>query len=92
VDIAYATPPRLLIDDAEDELGTHMCIPPHWEDRRAIDVVAIDAKRSREQPYPGMPRLLTSDTGSHEPHRLPMLARAGGLRLSPHHPGESANR
>ena len=35
VDIADATPPRLLIDDAEDELGTHMCIPPRWEDRRA---------------------------------------------------------
>ena len=37
---------------------------------RAIDVVAIDAKRSREQPYPGMPRLLTSDNlGSAAPPR-----------------------
>ena len=23
------------IDEAADELGTHMCIPPHWEDRRS---------------------------------------------------------
>jgi glyoxalase family protein len=24
-----------MIDEAEDELGTHMCIPPHWENRRS---------------------------------------------------------
>jgi glyoxalase family protein len=34
VELAYSTPEGFLIDEAEDELGTHMCIPPHWEDRR----------------------------------------------------------
>jgi glyoxalase family protein len=33
-EFAYSTPQGFLIDEAEDELGTHMCIPPHWEDRR----------------------------------------------------------
>ena len=35
VELAYSTPQGFLIDEAADELGTHMCIPPHWEDRRA---------------------------------------------------------
>ena len=30
----YGTEQGFLIDEAADELGTHMCIPPHWEDRR----------------------------------------------------------
>jgi glyoxalase family protein len=34
-ELAYSTPQGFTIDEAEDELGTHMCIPPHWEDRRA---------------------------------------------------------
>jgi glyoxalase family protein len=34
-EFAYSTEAGFLIDEAEDELGTHMCIPPHWEDRRA---------------------------------------------------------
>jgi glyoxalase family protein len=34
VEIAYGTPQGFLIDEAADELGTHMCIPPHWEQRR----------------------------------------------------------
>jgi glyoxalase family protein len=34
-EFAYSTPEGFLVDEAEDELGTHMCIPPHWEDRRA---------------------------------------------------------
>jgi glyoxalase family protein len=33
-EFAYSTPEGFFIDEAEDELGTHMCIPPHWEDRR----------------------------------------------------------
>ena len=33
-EFAYA-PGELQIDEAADELGTHMCIPPHWEDRRS---------------------------------------------------------
>ena len=28
-------PQGFTIDEPEDELGTHMCIPPHWEDRRS---------------------------------------------------------
>jgi len=35
VELAYSTPEGFLIDEAADELGTHMCIPPHWEHRRA---------------------------------------------------------
>jgi glyoxalase family protein len=35
IELAYSTPEGFLIDEAQDELGTHMCIPPHWEDRRA---------------------------------------------------------
>jgi glyoxalase family protein len=34
IELAYSTPKGFLIDESEDELGTHMCIPPHWEDRR----------------------------------------------------------
>ena len=34
-EFAYSTEAGFLIDESEDELGTHMCIPPHWEDRRA---------------------------------------------------------
>jgi glyoxalase family protein len=33
-ELASNTEQGFLIDEAEDELGTHMCIPPHWEDRR----------------------------------------------------------
>ena len=35
VEIAYGTPQGFTIDETEEELGTHMCIPPHWEHRRA---------------------------------------------------------
>ena len=34
-ELAYSTEAGFTIDEPEDELGTHMCIPPHWEDRRA---------------------------------------------------------
>jgi glyoxalase family protein len=34
VELAYSTPEGFLIDEAADELGTHMCIPPHWEHLR----------------------------------------------------------
>jgi glyoxalase family protein len=34
-EFAYSTPQGFLIDEPADELGTHMCIPPHWEHRRA---------------------------------------------------------
>jgi glyoxalase family protein len=33
-ELAYSTLQGFTIDEPEDELGTHMCIPPHWEDRR----------------------------------------------------------
>jgi glyoxalase family protein len=35
IELAYSTPEGFLIDEVADELGTHMCIPPHWEHRRA---------------------------------------------------------
>jgi glyoxalase family protein len=34
-ELAVSTPQGFLIDEPADELGTHMCIPPHWEDRRS---------------------------------------------------------
>jgi glyoxalase family protein len=34
VEFAYGTPQGFLIDETASELGTHMCIPPHWEHRR----------------------------------------------------------
>jgi glyoxalase family protein len=34
VELAYSTPQGFLVDEAEDQLGTTVCIPPHWEDRR----------------------------------------------------------
>jgi glyoxalase family protein len=35
IELAYGAPKGFLVDEAADELGTHMCIPPHWEERRA---------------------------------------------------------
>jgi glyoxalase family protein len=35
VELAYSAPAGFVIDESADELGTHICIPPHWEDRRA---------------------------------------------------------
>ena len=34
-EFAYSPPPGFTIDEAAVELGTHMCIPPHWENRRS---------------------------------------------------------
>jgi glyoxalase family protein len=34
-ELAVSTEQGFLIDEPADELGTHMCIPPHWEDRRS---------------------------------------------------------
>ena len=33
-ELAYSVAPGFLVDEPADELGTHMCIPPHWEHRR----------------------------------------------------------
>jgi glyoxalase family protein len=33
-EFAASTSAGFTIDEPEDELGTHMCIPPHWEHRR----------------------------------------------------------
>jgi glyoxalase family protein len=35
IELAYSTPEGFLIDESAAELGTHLCIPPHWEHRRA---------------------------------------------------------
>ena len=54
-ELAYSTEAGFTIDEAEDELGTHMCIPPHWEDRRA-EIATARADRHRRDG----PRLATS--------------------------------
>ena len=41
VELAYSHAQGFLIDEAADELGTHMCIPPHWEDRR-LEVAQLE--------------------------------------------------
>ena len=46
-ELAVPTPQGFTIDEAEDELGTHMCIPPHWEDRRA-EIAMLEPIRTRE--------------------------------------------
>jgi glyoxalase family protein len=35
VELAWGHDQGFLLDEAASELGTHICIPPHWEDRRA---------------------------------------------------------
>jgi glyoxalase family protein len=35
VELAWTAKEAFLIDEPASELGTHMCIPPHWEHRRA---------------------------------------------------------
>jgi glyoxalase family protein len=34
-ELAYSVSPGFLVDEAAGELGTHMCIPAHWEHRRS---------------------------------------------------------
>jgi glyoxalase family protein len=34
-ELAWSTEAGFTIDESVEELGTHMCIPPHWEDRRS---------------------------------------------------------
>jgi glyoxalase family protein len=34
-ELAWSHEAGFTIDESIDELGTHMCIPPHWEDRRS---------------------------------------------------------
>ncbi|MGA2928640.1 MAG: glyoxalase [Solirubrobacteraceae bacterium] len=47
IELAYSTPQGFLIDEAQDELGTHMCIPPHWEHRRA-EIAQLEPIRTVE--------------------------------------------
>jgi glyoxalase family protein len=35
VELAWGPPQGFLLDEPADELGTHICIPPHWEHRRS---------------------------------------------------------
>ena len=35
VELCYSNGDGFFIDESVEELGTHMCIPPHWEHRRA---------------------------------------------------------
>jgi glyoxalase family protein len=35
IELAHATRDGFLTDESAEELGTHMCIPPHWEHRRS---------------------------------------------------------
>jgi glyoxalase family protein len=48
VEFAYAAPEGFLIDETADELGTHMCIPPHWEHRRA-EIAQLEPIETEEQ-------------------------------------------
>jgi glyoxalase family protein len=48
VEFAWGPPRSFLIDESADELGTHMCIPPHWEHRRSEigQLEPIDSERA----------------------------------------------
>ena len=35
LELCYSAGDGFFIDESADELGTHMCIPPHWEHRRS---------------------------------------------------------
>jgi glyoxalase family protein len=35
IELCYSNDDGPFIDESAEELGTHMCIPPHWEHRRA---------------------------------------------------------
>jgi glyoxalase family protein len=35
VELAWTTEAGFTVDEPVEELGTHMCIPPHWEHRRS---------------------------------------------------------
>ncbi len=35
MELCYSAADGFFIDESADELGTHMCIPPHWEHRRS---------------------------------------------------------
>jgi glyoxalase family protein len=48
VEFAYPAPQGFLIDETADELGTHMCIPPHWEHRRA-EIAQLEPIETEEQ-------------------------------------------
>ena len=47
IEMAWSRPEGWTIDEPADELGTHMCIPPHWEDRRA-EVAGLEEIRTDE--------------------------------------------
>jgi glyoxalase family protein len=48
VELAWGPPDGFLIDETAAELGTHVCIPPHWEHRRAeiAQLEPIDAEET----------------------------------------------
>jgi glyoxalase family protein len=46
-EFAESTGRGFTIDETEEELGTHMCIPPHWEDRRA-EIAGLEQIRTVE--------------------------------------------
>jgi glyoxalase family protein len=48
VELAYSHDQGFLIDEAADQLGTHMCIPPHWEDRRP-EIAQLEPIDTEEQ-------------------------------------------
>jgi glyoxalase family protein len=48
VELAYSTPEGMFIDENVEELGTHMCIPPHWEHRRS-EIAQLEPIETEEQ-------------------------------------------
>jgi glyoxalase family protein len=38
----------MLIDESLEELGAHMCIPPHWEHRRS-EISQLEPIETEEQ-------------------------------------------
>jgi glyoxalase family protein len=48
VELAYSHDQGMTIDETVEELGTHMCIPPHWEHRRS-EISQLEPIETEEQ-------------------------------------------
>src|SRR5919197_5424053 len=46
-EMAHGEGRGFLVDETYEELGTHMCIPPHWEHRRE-EIAALEPIVTRE--------------------------------------------
>ena len=77
-ELAWSTEAGFTIDETVEELGTHMCIPPHWEDRRS-EIAQLEPIETDEvvvsAPEPEPQRLRTGGPGAQAPGPPPLRYR-----------------